>query len=294
MPAPLIEFEKVKKKLTWEAYQVSWADENHNENCYQWAHAVAITKNTKWQLSFIAIHASLNVLEDQNELENGIMSSAWCVKKLSSMKECGITFLKKKKHVTNHCDLIYNPLPCMIYIILEEEKPISSCALELKSTFNSNLNSDKDDNENNSSSSIPNEPENYDDSNSNSNPKIYITLSNLTKKQELKWFSDNNEGIMPEHAHNTDAGFDLRYLGKDLIKLKPYLCTCINLKIALEILTTTMVQLISRSSLAKKRINIKGGIIDTEYIENIIAMLRKGIYHKSKQKDSTGNIFAFG
>ncbi|KAG9284378.1 hypothetical protein G9A89_023635 [Geosiphon pyriformis] len=38
--------------------------------------------------------------------------------------------------------------------------------------------------------------------------------------------------------------------------------------------STTIIQLTSRSSLAKKGINIKGGIIDTEYIENIIAMLQ--------------------
>ncbi|KAG9295792.1 hypothetical protein G9A89_009021 [Geosiphon pyriformis] len=31
MPAPLIEFEEEKKKPTWKAYQISWADENHNE-----------------------------------------------------------------------------------------------------------------------------------------------------------------------------------------------------------------------------------------------------------------------
>ncbi|KAG9296450.1 hypothetical protein G9A89_015042 [Geosiphon pyriformis] len=31
IPAPLIEFEKEEKKPTWEVYQVSWADSNHNE-----------------------------------------------------------------------------------------------------------------------------------------------------------------------------------------------------------------------------------------------------------------------
>ncbi|KAG9295106.1 hypothetical protein G9A89_006087 [Geosiphon pyriformis] len=30
----------------------------------------------------------------------------------------------------NECDLIYNPLPHMIYIISEEKEPISSCTLE--------------------------------------------------------------------------------------------------------------------------------------------------------------------
>ncbi|KAG9287932.1 hypothetical protein G9A89_017527 [Geosiphon pyriformis] len=31
MPAPLIKFKKEEKKPTWEAYQVSWADEDHNK-----------------------------------------------------------------------------------------------------------------------------------------------------------------------------------------------------------------------------------------------------------------------
>ncbi|KAG9301499.1 hypothetical protein G9A89_008351 [Geosiphon pyriformis] len=79
---------------------------------------------------------------------------------------------------------------------------------------------------------------------------------------------------MPECVHNTDTEFNLRYLGKEAIKLEPNSCTYIDLKIALEILTTTMVQLASRSSLAKKRINIKRGIINAGYIENIIAMLQ--------------------
>ncbi|KAG9306875.1 hypothetical protein G9A89_002544 [Geosiphon pyriformis] len=79
---------------------------------------------------------------------------------------------------------------------------------------------------------------------------------------------------MPECAHNNDAGFNLRYPRKDAIKLKPHSCICLDLKIALEILTTTMVQLASRSSLAKRGINIKRGIIDIGYVGNIIAMLQ--------------------
>ncbi|KAG9288990.1 hypothetical protein G9A89_015539 [Geosiphon pyriformis] len=58
---------------------------------------------------------------------------------------------------------------------------------------------------------------------------------------------------MPECAHNTDTGFDLRYPGKNPIKLEPHSHTCIDLKIALEIPATTM------------KINIRGGIIDTGY-----------------------------
>ncbi|KAG9298526.1 hypothetical protein G9A89_018885 [Geosiphon pyriformis] len=86
----------------------------------------------------------------------------------------------------NEYDLIYNLLPHMIYAILEEKEPISSCALELKSIFNPNSNSDSNDNKNNSSSSIQYGNKNNSDSNSNSNSKQYITLPDLNKKQELK------------------------------------------------------------------------------------------------------------
>ncbi|KAG9304404.1 hypothetical protein G9A89_019966 [Geosiphon pyriformis] len=102
----------------------------------------------------------------------------------------------------------------------------------------------------------------------------YQELAPTREEQEQQLEHDNGEGIMPERAHNTDTGFDLRYPGKDDIKLEPHSRTCIDLKIALEIPATTMVQLASRSSLAKKRINIRGGIIDVGYIGNIIAMLQ--------------------
>ncbi|KAG9303218.1 hypothetical protein G9A89_003340 [Geosiphon pyriformis] len=51
---------------------------------------------------------------------------------------------------------------------------------------------------------------------------------------------------MPEQENNTNAEFDQRYSEKDALKLEPHSHTCINLKIALKILTTTMVQLTSR------------------------------------------------
>ncbi|KAG9299776.1 hypothetical protein G9A89_013136 [Geosiphon pyriformis] len=177
----------------------------------------------------------------------------------------------------NECDLIYNPPPCMIYMILEEDKPINNCALELKSIFNPNSNSDNDDNKNNGSSSTQNDNGNNNNSDSNSNSETFITLLDLTKEQEFKWFNNNNEGIMSEQVHDTDAGFDLRYSEKDPIKLESHSHTCINLKIALEIPATIMVQLAFRSSLTKKRINIRGGIIDTRYIGNIIAMLQNNL-----------------
>ncbi|KAG9306622.1 hypothetical protein G9A89_004819, partial [Geosiphon pyriformis] len=157
---------------------------------------------------------------------------------------------------------------------IRKEQEQCNCTLELESTFNSDLNSDNDDDENNSSSSAQYSNENNNNSDLDSNSKIYITLPDLIKEQELKWFSNNNKDIMPECAHNTNAEFDLRYLGKNSIKLKSYLCICIDFKIALKIPATTIVQLVSKSSLTKKEINIRGEIIDTEYIGNIIAMLQ--------------------
>ncbi|KAG9299102.1 hypothetical protein G9A89_020415 [Geosiphon pyriformis] len=150
----------------------------------------------------------------------------------------------------------------MIYTISEKE-PISSCVLESESVFNPDSNSNNDDNENTSFSSTQYGNKNINNSDSNSNLKIYI--------------SRNNEDIMPECAHDTDARFDLRYLGKEVIKLEPNSCTCIDLKIALEIPATIIVQLVSKSSLVKKRINIRGGIIDVRYIGNIITMLQNNL-----------------
>ncbi|KAG9286212.1 hypothetical protein G9A89_014198 [Geosiphon pyriformis] len=162
----------------------------------------------------------------------------------------------------------------MIYMILEEKKTISSCILESKSLFNPNSNSNNNNDKNNSSSFIQNGNENNNDLNSDSNPEQYIMLFNLTKEQKLKWFSDNNKDIMSKYVHDTNAKFNLRYPKKDAIKLKPHLHTSINLKITLEILATIMIQLALKSSLAKKKINIKRGIIDAEYVENIITILQ--------------------
>ncbi|KAG9296149.1 hypothetical protein G9A89_014741 [Geosiphon pyriformis] len=124
----------------------------------------------------------------------------------------------------NKYDLIYNPPPCMIYTIPKEEEPISNCTSESELLINYDLNSDNNDN-NNGLSSIHNGNNNNNDSNSDPNSdtnyKQYIALPNISKKQELKWYSDNGEGIMSEYMHDTDAGFDLRYPEKDAIKLKP-------------------------------------------------------------------------
>ncbi|KAG9303313.1 hypothetical protein G9A89_013639 [Geosiphon pyriformis] len=70
---------------------------------------------------------------------------------------------------------------------------------------------------------------------------------------------------------------NLKYPRKNAIKLKSHSCTCIDLKVALEILATTIVQLASKNSLAKKKINIRREIIDAGYVGNIIVMLQNNL-----------------
>ncbi|KAG9285699.1 hypothetical protein G9A89_002266 [Geosiphon pyriformis] len=91
---------------------------------------------------------------------------------------------------------------------------------------------------------------------------------------QLKYFDNHGQGIRPEKAHEIDAKYDLRYPGKDTLVFQPKSLTKINLKIALEILPGAMVQIASRSLLASKRINIKGGVIDKEYTGDIAIILQ--------------------
>ncbi|KAG9296343.1 hypothetical protein G9A89_014935 [Geosiphon pyriformis] len=99
----------------------------------------------------------------------------------------------------------------------------------------------------------------------------------LLEKQlplQLKYFDNHGQRIKPEKAHEIDAGYDLRYPGKDTLILQPKSLTKINLKIALEISPGAMVQIASRSSLASKGINIRGGVIDAGYTGDITIMLQ--------------------
>ncbi|KAG9285620.1 hypothetical protein G9A89_009260 [Geosiphon pyriformis] len=45
----------------------------------------------------------------------------------------------------------------------------------------------------------------FQDPTEDTETKQYLTYSNLSKELELKWYSDNEERICPERAHNTDA-----------------------------------------------------------------------------------------
>ncbi|KAG9288406.1 hypothetical protein G9A89_015612 [Geosiphon pyriformis] len=91
---------------------------------------------------------------------------------------------------------------------------------------------------------------------------------------QLKYFNNNRQEIKSEKAHEIDAGYDLKYPDKDTLILKPKSFTKINLKTALEIPPGAMIQIASWSSLASKRINVRGEIIDAEYTSDITIILQ--------------------
>ncbi|KAG9294299.1 hypothetical protein G9A89_021658 [Geosiphon pyriformis] len=105
-------------------------------------------------------------------------------------------------------------------------------------------------------------------------PTTPIYLLEKQPPLQLKYFDNHGQRIRPEKAHEIDARYDLRYPGKDTLVLQPKFLTKINLKIALEIPPGAMVQIVSRSSLASKEINIRGRVIDVGYTRDITIMLQ--------------------
>ncbi|KAG9303270.1 hypothetical protein G9A89_013596 [Geosiphon pyriformis] len=81
-------------------------------------------------------------------------------------------------------------------------------------------------------------------------PTTPIYLLEKQSPLQLKYFDNHGQGIRPEKAHEIDAGYDLRYPGKDILVLQP------------------------KSSLASKGINIRRGVIDAEYTGDITIMLQ--------------------
>ncbi|KAG9296151.1 hypothetical protein G9A89_014743 [Geosiphon pyriformis] len=107
--------------------------------------------------------------------------------------------------------------------------------------------------------------------------KIETTPIYLIKNQsasQLKYFNNNGQEIKLEKAHEIDAGYNLRYPGKNTLVFQPNSLTKINLKIALEIPPGAMVQITSQSLLASKGINVRGGIIDAGYTGDITIILQ--------------------
>ncbi|KAG9304417.1 hypothetical protein G9A89_019979 [Geosiphon pyriformis] len=253
MPStPLIEFEKEKMKPIWEAYQILWADVDHNEllpilawdnnnnrkekqrEKPTWKATIDTwTNNNQSEMPPILDWEEKNKEKGKGREENipeettttEKITSGWerkyscepikelpyiplkckdCGKKLSSMRTWVVLDKNYWMRIHYYCKSChreqygYSKRQDKIYMIPEEEEPINSCASELESSSNPNSNSDNNNNKNNSSSSVQNGYNNDNDSNaesnSNLNYKQYIALSDLTKEQELKWFSNNDEG----------------------------------------------------------------------------------------------------
>ena len=108
----------------------------------------------------------------------------------------------------------------------------------------------------------------------------YYTLDVSAKTKEvkdsnlmIKVYNEDNKGAIPERKHKTDAGFDVRYTGKESLIIPPHQLAIIDLHITIEIPPGTVCQLMTRSSLAKKQIEVKAGTIDSGYTGNIGVLL---------------------
>ena len=116
------------------------------------------------------------------------------------------------------------------------------------------------------------------------NEKVQVPVSCLNKREQsignnslittkdgiqIKVFTNNGKGKIPERAHETDAGFDMRYPGKEILNILPNDAAFINTHVAMEIPVGSYCQLKSRSSLAKKGIEVKAGTLDAGYTGDI-------------------------
>ncbi|KAG9292794.1 hypothetical protein G9A89_006355 [Geosiphon pyriformis] len=83
----------------------------------------------------------------------------------------------------DECDLMFNPSPRILFPITELPEPKKEVLITEDMLFQ--------------------------DPTENTETEQYLAYPDLSKELELKWYSDNKEGICPERVHNTDAGFDL-------------------------------------------------------------------------------------
>ena len=90
----------------------------------------------------------------------------------------------------------------------------------------------------------------------------------------IKYFDNNGSGKQPTKAYESDAGLDLYYTGQQPLVLKAKSTTPVDIAIAFEIPDGTYGKIDSRSSMAKKGINVVGGVCDAGYIGNIIVQLQ--------------------
>ncbi|KAG9285817.1 hypothetical protein G9A89_013242 [Geosiphon pyriformis] len=73
----------------------------------------------------------------------------------------------------------------------------------------------------------------------------FVAYTDLEQVTNIRYFDNGHLGIIPERAHPTDAGFDLRYPEDQSTTLPPRSITKIDLKIVVEIPPGIMVQMVS-------------------------------------------------
>ena len=90
------------------------------------------------------------------------------------------------------------------------------------------------------------------------------------KGATIKYFDNNGEGWQPTRAYESDASLDLFYTGDKPLVVEAGKVTSIDTKVAFEIPPETFVKIKSHLSMARKGINIIGGVCDAGYTGNII------------------------
>ncbi|KAG9291775.1 hypothetical protein G9A89_012060 [Geosiphon pyriformis] len=102
----------------------------------------------------------------------------------------------------------------------------------------------------------------------------FVAYTNLEQVTDIQYFDNGHLKIIPKRVHPTNTEFDLHYLEDQSTTLPPRSITKINLKIVVEIPPGIMVQIVSRSSLMKKKISVQKGVIDSRYTGNLLILLQ--------------------
>ncbi|KAG9304499.1 hypothetical protein G9A89_020063 [Geosiphon pyriformis] len=274
---PLIEFEDTSMPPTIETYQVSWVDDYQTEllppptweekekgrtkeepQSSLLRYITSDQRNLFYQpprLICVDCGKKLSTmgtyLDDQNDKANGTTRHASHVAKFCQMKDSGMMCLAEEEHATrlelaptheeqkqklanlntklcdyclipchfqycDECDLMFNPPPKILFPITKLPESEEEVLITKDMSFQ--------------------------DPTEDTKTEQYFAYSDLSKELELKWYSDNEERICPKRVHDTNAGFDLPYPGQSPIIIVSHSLVKIDLKIALEISVSTMVQ----------------------------------------------------
>ncbi|KAG9303050.1 hypothetical protein G9A89_022139 [Geosiphon pyriformis] len=219
----------------------------------------------KLALAISTRHAIENDLDSQREVENGTKLLALFVEKDYQKNAIGLIALNKLYHYPHNAKMIFDLAIALINRATQEDVYQMKEAEYIEYTIEL------------AEFDYEDEPHISDQRSSNSMIKanehsvclecyaLNIPLPDENNENEIEFGVSELPTTpiylleKPEKAHKIDAEYDLRYPGKDTLVLQPKFLIKINLKIALEIPPGAMVQIASRSLLASKGINIRGG-----------------------------------